>query len=153
IRELGTASGFDFELEDRGGIGHERLIAARDQLLALASKDPALALVRANGLDDNPVFDIRVDREKASALGVSPSDIDTSFSIAWGSSYVNNFLDTDGRIKRVFVQSDQQFRMNPEDIRDHYVRNAAGGMVPISAVATGSWSFGSPKLERYNGVS
>ena len=153
IRELGTASGFDFELQDRGGIGHEHLIQARDQLLASARQEPALAFVRANGLDDNPVFDIVVDHEKASALGVNLSDIDRSFSIAWGSSYVNNFLDTDGRIKRVFLQADQQFRMNPEDLRAHYVRNAQGAMVPISAFATGSWSYGSPKLERYNGVS
>lgn len=153
IPELGTASGFDFELQDRGGIGHERLIQARNQLLGSARQEPALAFVRANGLDDNPVFDIVVDREKASALGVNPSDIDRSFSIAWGSSYINNFLDTDGRIKRVFLQADQQFRMNPDDLRDHYVRNAQGGMVPISAFATGSWSYGSPKLERYNGVS
>jgi multidrug efflux pump len=153
IRELGTASGFDFELQDRGGIGHDRLIQARDQLLASARREPALAFVRANGLDDNPVFDIAVDREQASALGVDVSDIDRSFSIAWGSSYVNNFLDTDGRIKRVFLQADQQFRMNPENLREHFVRNVRGGMVSISAFATGSWGYGSPKLERYNGVS
>jgi multidrug efflux pump len=153
IRELGTASGFDFELQDRGGIGHERLIQARDQLLTAARKEPTLSFVRPNGLDDNPVFEIKVDREKASALGVSPSNIDRSFSIAWGSSYVNNFLDTDGRIKRVFLQADERFRMNPENLRDHYVRNTQGGMVPISAFATGSWNYGSPKLERYNGVS
>ncbi|HKU13465.1 MAG TPA: efflux RND transporter permease subunit [Steroidobacteraceae bacterium] len=152
IRELGTSSGFDLELEDRGGLGHDALLRARDQLLASARKDPALALVRANGLDDNPTFSIQVDREKASALGVSPSDVDQSFSIAWGSRYVNNFLDTDGRIKKVFVQADQQFRMNPDDLRLHYVRNSRGDMVPISAFARGKWTFGSPKLERYNGV-
>ena len=153
IRELGTASGFDFELEDRGGVGHDRLLQARDQLLTLARKEPTIALVRANGLDDNPTFKIDIDREKASALGVSLSDIDQSFSIAWGSRYVNNFLDTDGRIKKVFVQADEQFRMNPEDLRLHYVRNTAGAMVPVSAFATGAWMYGSPKLERYNGVS
>ena len=153
IRELGTASGFDFELEDRGGVGHDRLMQAREQLITLARKEPTLALVRANGLDDNPTFTIDIDREKASALGVTSSDIDQSFSIAWGSRYVNNFLDTDGRIKKVFVQDDEQFRMNPEDLRLHYVRNANGAMVPISAFATGKWTYGSPKLERYNGVS
>jgi len=153
IRELGTAAGFDFELQDRGGIGHMRLMEARDQLLQLAQQDPALALVRPNGLEDNPTFKITVDREKASALGVSPSDIDRSFSIAWGSLYVNNFLDVDGRIKRVFVQADEQFRMNPEDLRLHYVRNNQGTMVPISAFSTTQWTYGSPKLERYNGVS
>jgi len=153
IRELGTASGFDLELEDRGGLGHDRLVDARDRLLALAAKEPTIALARANGLNDNPTFKIDIDREKASALGVSASDIDQSFSIAWGSRYVNNFLDTDGRIKKVFVQADEPFRMNPEDLRLHYVRNAAGAMVPISAFATGAWTYGSPKLERYNGVS
>lgn len=152
IRELGTASGFDLELEDRGGLGHDALIRARDQLLASANKDPALALVRANGLEDNPTFKIEVDREKASALGISPSDVDQSFSIAWGSRYVDNFLDTDGRIKKVFVQADEPFRMNPDDLRLHYVRNAAGAMVPISEFAAGKWAFGPPKLERYNGV-
>jgi hydrophobe/amphiphile efflux-1 (HAE1) family protein len=152
IRELGTASGFDLELEDRGGLGHDALIAARDQLLAVAKKDPSLALVRANGLEDNPTFKIDVDREKASALGVAPSDVDQSFSIMWGSRYVDNFLDTDGRIKKVFVQADEPFRMNPDDLRLHYVRNSAGAMVPISEFATGKWTFGAPKLERYNGV-
>jgi multidrug efflux pump len=152
IRELGTASGFDLELEDRGGVGHDALIRARDQLLANANKDPSLALVRANGLEDNPTFSIEVDREKASALGVSPSDIDQSFSIAWGSRYVDNFLDTDGRIKKVFVQADEPFRMNPDDLRLHYIRNSSGAMVPISAFAIGKWTFGPPKLERYNGV-
>ncbi|HEV8334494.1 MAG TPA: efflux RND transporter permease subunit [Steroidobacteraceae bacterium] len=152
IRELGTASGFDLELEDRGGLGHDALIQARDQLLAAAKKEPLLALVRANGLEDNPTFKIDVDREKASALGVAPSDVDQSFSIAWGSRYVDNFLDTDGRIKKVFVQADEPFRMNPDDLRLHYVRNSTGAMVPISEFATGKWTFGPPKLERYNGV-
>jgi len=152
IRELGTASGFDLELEDRGGLGHDALMHARDQLLAAAKQEPSLALVRANGLEDNPTFKIDVDREKASALGVSPSDVDQSFSIAWGSRYVDNFLDTDGRVKKVFVQADEPFRMNPDDLRLHYVRNSAGAMVPISEFATGKWTFGPPKLERYNGV-
>jgi multidrug efflux pump len=153
IPGLGTASGFDFELEDRGGLGHDKLIQARDQLLDMARQDPNLAVVRANGLSDNPTYKIDIDREKASAFGVNLSDVDQTFSIAWGSQYINNFLDTDGRIKKVFVQADTPFRMNPEDLRSLYVRNTKGSMVPFTSFATGSWSYGSPKLERYNGVS
>jgi multidrug efflux pump len=153
IPALGTASGFDFELEDRGGLGHEKLVQARDQLIAMAKQDPTLALVRPNGLSDNPTYKIDIDREKASAFGINLRDVDQTFSIAWGSRYVNNFLDTDGRIKKVYVQADAPFRMNPEDLRSLYVRNSKGSMVPFTSFATGSWSYGSPKLERYNGVS
>src|SRR5712691_4751854 len=153
IPALGTASGFDLELEDRGGLGHDKLIQARDQLLALARRDPNLTLVRANGLNDNPTYKIDIDREKASALGINLSDVDQTFSIAWGSKYVDNFLDTDGRIKKVYVQGDAPFRMNPEDLRSLYVRNTKGSSVPFTSFASGSWSYGSPKLERYNGVS
>jgi multidrug efflux pump len=124
-----------------------------NQLMSAAKQDPALALVRPNGLPDNPTFKVDIDREKASALGVAVSDVDQTFSISWGSKYVNNFLDTDGRIKKVFVQADTPFRMNPEDLRSLYVRNTKGSMVPFTSFATGSWSYGSPKLERYNGVS
>jgi len=150
---LGTANGFDLELEDRGGVGHETLTKARDELVAAAAKDPSLSLVRANGLPDNPMFKIDIDREKASALGVNLSDVDQTFSIAWGSKYVNNFLDTDGRIKRVYVQADAPYRMNPEDLNGLFVRSTAGTMVPFTSFATGHWIWGSPKLERYNGVS
>jgi multidrug efflux pump len=153
IPALGTASGFDLELEDRGGLGHDKLVQARDQLLAMAKQDPNLALVRANGLSDNPTYKIDIDREKASAFGISLSDVDQTFSIAWGSRYVNNFLDTDGRIKKVYVQADAPFRMNPEDLRSLYVRNTKGSMVPFTSFASGSRTYGSPKLERYNGVS
>ncbi len=153
IPALGTASGFDFELEDRAGLGHERLMQARDELLSKARQDANLALVRPNGLNDNPTFKIDIDREKASAFGINLSDVDQTFSIAWGSRYVNNFLDTDGRIKKVYVQADAPFRMNPEDLRSLYVRNTSGNMVPFTSFASGSWSYGSPKLERYNGVS
>ncbi len=153
IPALGTASGFDLELEDRAGLGHVRLMQARDQLVAMAKQDPHLALVRPNGLSDNPTYKIDIDREKASALGVNLSDVDQTFSIAWGSRYVNNFLDTDGRIKKVYVQADAPFRMNPEDLRSLYVRNAAASMVPFTSFARGAWSYGSPKLERYDGVS
>jgi multidrug efflux pump len=152
IPALGTASGFDLELEDRAGLGHAKLLQARDQLLAAAKENPDLALVRANGLSDNPTYKIDIDREKASAFGINLSDVDQTFSIAWGSRYVNNFLDTDGRIKKVYVQADAPFRMNPEDLNTLYVRNTKGGMVPFTSFARGSWSYGSPKLERYNGV-
>jgi multidrug efflux pump len=153
IPALGTASGFDLELEDRAGLGHVKLMQARDQLLGMARKDPKLALVRPNGISDNPTYKIDIDREKASAFGINLSDVDQTFSIAWGSRYVNNFLDTDGRIKKVYVQADNPFRMNPEDLNSLYVRNTKGGMVPFTSFASGSWSYGSPKLERYNGVS
>ena len=141
IPALGTASGFDFELEDRAGLGHEKLMQARDQLLAKARQDPNLALVRPNGLNDNPTYKIDIDREKASAFGINLSDVDQTFSIAWGSRYVNNFLDTDGRIKKVYVQADAPFRMNPEDLSSLYVRNSNGNMVPFTSFASGSWSL------------
>ncbi|MBI3526956.1 MAG: efflux RND transporter permease subunit [Betaproteobacteria bacterium] len=153
IRGLGTSSGFDFELEDRAGLGYDALLKAKDQLIALAAKDPGLAQVRFNGVVDNPTFRIDVDREKASVLGVALSDIDQTFSVAWGSRYVNNFLDTDNRIKKVYVQADAQFRMNPEDLDRLYVRNSKGVMVPFSSFATGSWTYGPPQLQRYNGVA
>jgi multidrug efflux pump len=153
IPALGWASGFDLELEDRAGVGHVKLMQARDQLVGLARQDPNLAFVRANGVSDNPTYKIDIDREKVNAFGVSLSEVDQTFSIAWGSQYVNNFLDTDGRIKKVYVQADAPFRMNPEDLRSLYVRNATGSMVPFTSFANGSWSYGSPKLERYNGVS
>ena len=153
IPELGTAAGFDFELEDQAGLGHEQLMQARNELLRLARSDPELALVRANGLDDTPQFHVDIDREKASALGVDLSVIDQTFSIAWASQYVNNFLDLDDRIKRVYLQADAPFRMNPDDFRLYYVRNAQGGMVPFIAFAKSQWLFGSPSLERFNGVS
>ncbi|TFW31792.1 efflux RND transporter permease subunit [Massilia horti] len=153
IRELGIASGFDFQLQDQSGVGHQRLLQARNQLLEMASHDPTLAQVRPFGLEDSPEFKVEIDREKAEALGVSPNMIDQSFSISWASSFINFFLDTDGRIKRVFAQADAPYRMVPEDLNSHFVRNANGAMVPFSSFATGRWTFGSPKLERYNGVS
>jgi len=153
IPELGTAAGFDFELTDNAGLGHNALMAARNQLLGMAAKDPTLQGVRPNGLNDTPQYKVDIDREKANALGVTADAIDQTFSIAWASKYVNNFLDTDGRIKKVYVQSDAPFRMTPEDLNVWYVRNGSGGMVPFGAFATGHWTYGSPKLERYNGVS
>ena len=153
IPELGTAAGFDLELQDRGGLGHDALMAARNQLLGAAAGNPDLAQVRPNGLNDTPNFKITIDREKAQALGLSASAIDQAFAVAWGSSYVNNFLDTDNRIKRVYVQGDSRWRMNPENLNDWYLRNSAGNMVPFSAFGSGQWAYGSPKLERYNGIS
>lgn len=153
IPELGTASGFDFELQDRAGLGHERLMQARDALLAEARADPALSRVRPNGQNDVPQYHIDVDREKAGALGVPANLVDQTFSIAWASQYVNNFLDVDNRIKRVYVQADAPFRMDPEDLSNYHVRNIAGGMVPLDSIAQGRWAYGSPRLERYNGIS
>jgi len=153
IPELGTASGFDFELQDRAGVGHAKLMEARNMLLGMAAQDPMLAQVRPNGLNDTPQFKVNIDREKANALGVTTADVDQTFSVAWASQFINNFLDTDNRIKKVYVQGEAKFRMNPEDLNAWYVRNSAGGMVPFSAFASGQWIYGSPKLERYNGIS
>ena len=151
IPELGTATGFDFFLQDRGGIGHEKLMAARNQLLGMAAQDPTLVRVRPNGMEDTPQLDIKIDYEKALAQGLSIADINNTLATAWGSSYVNDFVDR-GRIKKVYMQADAPFRMNPEDLKLWYVRNSAGQMVPFSAFASTEWSFGSPRLERYNGV-
>jgi hydrophobe/amphiphile efflux-1 (HAE1) family protein len=152
IRGLGNAAGFDFELEDRGGLGHAALSRARDQLLSAARNDAVLAGVRYNGVTDSPAFKVDVDRSKASAFGVAPSDIDQAFSIAWGARYVNNFLDTDNRIKKVYVQADAPFRMNPSDIDQLYVRGANNAMVPFSALASNRWITAPSQLQRYNGV-
>ncbi|HIF9198091.1 TPA: efflux RND transporter permease subunit [Photobacterium damselae] len=152
IRELGQASGFDFFLEDRAGLGHEKLLQARNQLLGMANQNPALQKVRPNGLEDNSQFFIDLDYEKAKALGIDINDINKTLSIAWGSSYVNDFIDR-GRIKKVYVQADAPYRMSPKDISDWYVRNNKGEMVPFSAFSQSHWGFGSPQLARYNGNS
>jgi multidrug efflux pump len=151
VLELGNASGFDLELLDRANQGHEKLLQARDQLLDLAHKDARLEQVRANGLDDEPQYQFNVDWEKASALGLTISDINNTLSAAWGSQFVDDFIDR-GRVKRVFIQGDAPSRMLPQDLTDWYVRNSAGQMVPFSAFADAQWGHGSPKLERYNGV-
>ncbi|CAJ1867786.1 efflux RND transporter permease subunit [Aeromonas salmonicida] len=152
IPELGTATGFDFYLQDRAGLGHDKLMAARNQLLGMAAQDPNLERVRPNGMEDTPQLDVKIDYEKALAQGLSISDINSTLSTAWGSSYVNDFVDR-GRVKKVYLQADAPFRMNPEDLKLWYVRNSTGQMVPFSAFASTEWSFGSPRLERYNGVS
>lgn len=152
IVELGTATGFDFELIDQANLGHEQLTQARNQLLGMAAQHPELLVgVRANGLEDTPQFKIDVDQEKAQALGVSISDINTTLSSAWGGSYVNDFIDR-GRVKRVYVMADAPYRMLPSDIGKWYVRSASGQMVPFSEFTTSHWEYGSPRLERYNGL-
>lgn len=152
IRELGNSSGFDFQLVDRSGIGHEALMNARNQLLGAAGQNPKLTSVRPNGLSDVPQFKIDIDSEKASALGLSLSDINRTLQIAWGSSYVNDFVDM-GRIKRVYLQADAPHRMMPEDLNNWYVRNNTGEMVPFNTFSSAAWTYGSPKLERFNGNS
>ncbi|UEM20332.1 efflux RND transporter permease subunit [Skermanella mucosa] len=152
IIELGNATGFDMQLVDRGGLGHEALMQARGQLLGLAAQNPSLVGVRPNGLDDNPQLRIDIDREKASALGLSLADINTTLTATWGSSYVNDFIEN-GRVKRVYLQADAPYRMLPSDLDRWYMRNAAGEMVPFSTFSTTHWDYGSPRLERFNGVS
>ena len=152
VLELGTANGFDLMLQDRAGLGHEALVAARNQFLFLASQDKRLAGVRPNGMDDNPEFTLDIDHAKAGALGVTVADINDILATAWGGVYVNDFLDR-GRIKKVYLQADAPSRMAPEDLNKWYVRNKAGEMVPFSAFTTTRWTYGSPRLERYNGQS
>ena len=152
IRELGNATGFDFQLVDRAGNGHKALMNARNQFLGMAAQNPKLVGVRPNGLSDVPEFKVHIDNEKASALGLSLSDINNTLSIAWGSAYVNDFIDR-GRIKRVYMQADAPYRMDPEDLDKWFVRNDEGDMVAFSAFSTVEWDYGSPKLVRFNGIS
>jgi len=150
VVELGQAKGFDFQLLDRGGMGHEALTAAQNQLLQIAAKDPRLTAVRPNSMEDVSEYRIDVDWEKAGALGVPLSSIHRTISAAFGSAYANDFIQG-GRVKRVYVQADAPYRMLPKDLERLYVRNTAGRMVPFSSFATGRWTTGSPKLSRYNG--
>ena len=151
VLELGNASGFDFQLQDQGGLGHEALMQARNQLLGQAARHPALAMVRPNGMEDTPQLRVTVDREKAGALGLSLADINTTLSATWGSVYVNDFIES-GRVKKVMLQADAPFRMQPNDLDRLQVRNNAGEMVPFSTFSSTAWSYGSPQLERYNGI-
>ncbi|WP_085712978.1 MULTISPECIES: efflux RND transporter permease subunit EmhB [unclassified Pseudomonas] len=151
VLELGNATGFDVFLQDRAGIGHDKLMEARNQFLGMAAKSKVLYQVRPNGLNDEPQYHLEIDDEKARALGLSLSDINSTLSISFGSSYVNDFIDR-GRVKKVYVQGQAGARMSPEDLKKWYVRNSAGTMVPFSAFAKGEWIYGSPKLARYNGV-
>ena len=152
IVELGTATGFDFQLIDQAGLGHEKLTQARNQLFGMVAQHPdVLTGVRPNGLEDTPQFKVDIDQEKAQALGVSISDINTTLGAAWGGSYVNDFIDR-GRVKKVYIMSEAKYRMLPEDIGNWYVRGSDGQMVPFSAFSTSRWEYGSPRLERYNGL-
>lgn len=152
IQGMGNSNGFSFYLQDINGAGHDKLMAARNQLLAAAAKDKRLVATRPNGQEDEPQFVVDIDQERAGALGISESDINTTLSTAWGSDYVNDFIDR-GRVKPVYLQSDANFRMQPEDLGKWYIRNGDGGMVPFSAFTSTHWLFGSPRLERYNGSS
>ncbi len=149
VTELGNAKGIDFQLQDRGGIGHANLMVARRQVIDMAAKDPRLARVRPNGLDDVPQYRITVDLEKAGALGVPITAIHNTISTAFGSAYVNDFI-KGGRVKHVDIQADAPYRMLPEDLQRLYVRNNQGKMVSYSTFASGQWTYGSPKLERFN---
>ena len=152
IQGMGNSNGFDFYLQDINGAGHDALIAARNQLLGAAAQSKSIINTRPNGQEDEPQYSVEIDQEKASALGLSLADINTTLSTAWGSNYVNDFIDR-GRVKKVYVQGDADFRMQPNDIDRWFVRNSAGVMVPFSAFSSGHWTFGSPRLERYNGSS
>jgi multidrug efflux pump len=152
VFDLGNSAGFDFYLKDNDGRGHEALTAARDQFLELASKDKRLANVRASGLEDAPQFRLDVDAEKAASFGVSLSEVNDALAVAWGGRYIDDFVDR-GRVKRVILQADAPFRMVPEDFARWSVRNAQGGMVSVASFANSHWENGSPRLERYNGVS
>ncbi len=152
IIELGNATGFDFMLTDQGNLGHEKLTAARNQLFGMIAQHPdTLVGVRPNGMEDTPQYKLIIDQEKAQALGVSLSDINTSLGAAWGGSYINDFIDR-GRVKKVYVMGQADSRMLPDDISKWYVRNSTGTMVPFSAFASAKWQYGSPRLERYNGL-
>jgi HAE1 family hydrophobic/amphiphilic exporter-1 len=149
VIELGQAKGFDFQLQDRGGVGHAKLMDARNRLLGMAARDPRLTRVRPNGLEDVPEYRIDVDWAKAGALGTPITAIHSTISAAMGGAYVNDFIQA-GRVKRVYVQADAPFRMAPDDLNRLYVRNNTGKMTPFSSLATGRWTSGAPKLERYN---
>jgi multidrug efflux pump len=151
VIELGTANGFDMYLQDRNGQGHEKLVAARNELLGMASQNPNLVGVRPNGQDDAPMYQVEIDQAKIRALGIDINSVNSVLGTAWGGSYVNDFIDR-GRVKKVYVQGDAQYRMQAEDLDSWYVKNSLGEMVPFSAFATGKWEYASPRLERFNGL-
>lgn len=152
VPELGVAGGFDIYLQATAGQTHEQIMQARNQFLGIANADPRLSMVRPNGMEDTPQLHLDVDLEKARALGVSISAINSTLTTAWGSAYVNDFLDR-GRVKKVYIQGDTQFRQSPEDLGKWYVKNNQGEMVPFAAFSTTSWTYGSPRLERFEGLS
>ena len=151
IMELGNATGFDLYLMDRGGVGHDQLMEARNQLVGMASQEKSLTMVRPNGMADEPQYKITIDDEKARSFTTNLSDINNTMSIAWGSTYVNDFIDR-GRVKKVYLQGEAGSRVTPEDFDRWHVRNSFGNMVPFSAFSEGEWTMGSPRLTRYNGV-
>jgi multidrug efflux pump len=151
VVELGQANGFDLMLQDRAGLGHAKLMEARNQLLGMAMQNPKLIAVRPNGQDDSPQFKLDIDDVRAGSLGVSFAEINSVLSTAWGSAYVNDFIEN-GRVKKVYVQAAPEFRMLPEDINRWYIVNNKKEMVPFSAFSTAHWEYGSPRLERYNGI-
>ncbi|HEY2482273.1 MAG TPA: efflux RND transporter permease subunit [Caulobacteraceae bacterium] len=148
--ELGNATGFDFELKDIGDVGHDKLLAARNQLLGMARMDKGLVQVRPNGLEDVPQLKLDVDQARAGAFGLSQADINTTVSTAFGGAFVNQFIDR-GRVKKVFIQADAPYRTRPEDLNYLYVRGTSGTLAPVSAFATTKWTYGPTRLERYNG--
>ncbi|NHB58928.1 efflux RND transporter permease subunit [Acinetobacter sp. 194] len=150
--ELGVTAGFNLQLKDSSGKGHDALLTARNTLLGMAAQDKRLVGVRPNGQEDTPQYKIIVDQAKAGAMGVSIAEINSTMSMAWGGTYINYFVDR-GRVKKVYVQGEADSRMMPEDLNKWYVRNNQGTMVPFSTFATGEWTYGSPRLERYNGIS
>ncbi|MFO6299174.1 efflux RND transporter permease subunit [Rahnella selenatireducens] len=152
VMELGNATGFDFFLQDTNGKGHEALMAARNQFLQMASQDKRLTAVRPNGMEDEPQYQLEIDDERAQALGLSLDDINNTLSAAWGSAYVNQFM-YNNRVKRVYIQGKAASRVTPEDLNNWYFRNTSGDMVPWSAFGSGKWVYGSPRYERFNGVS
>jgi multidrug efflux pump len=150
VQELGNANGFDFELEDQANLGHNALIAARNQLLGMAARDPTLVAVRPNSQEDTPQLHVDVDLARAGALGLAASDINSTIGTAWGSAFVNQFTEN-GRVKNVYIEGDAPYRMLPEDLNRWYVRNTAGTMTPFSSFATAHWTYGPSGLQRYNG--
>lgn len=152
VIQLGTSNGFDFYLQDKNGQGHDKLMQAKDKLLQLAAKDPKLVGVRMSGLEDAPTYQLHIDYAKLSALGVSISDATSVLTTGWASDYVDDFIDR-GRVKKVYVQGDAPYRMQPDNLNDWYVKNSQGELVPFSAFTTGSWEFSAPGLQRFNGLS
>jgi multidrug efflux pump len=151
VQELGNATGFDLELEDRGGLSHQAFLAARNQLLGMAQADPTLDSVRPNGQDDTPQIHVDVDTTRAAVLGVSAADINSTLSSVWGATYIGDFIDHD-RVKHVYMEGDAPFRTTPADLANWYVRNASGTMTPFSAFSKVGWIYGPAQLTRYNGV-
>ncbi len=152
VVELGNANGFDLQLQDSGNIGHQELLNARNMLLGMASQNPKLVGVRPNGQEDTPQYKVTINQEQAGAMGVPLAEINSVLATGWGGSYVNDFIDR-GRVKRVYMQGQAEARSAPEDLNKWFVRGKTGQMVPFSAFATGEWTYGAPKLDRYNGLS